>query len=63
MQVKPETVYSSIKSAIEIGYRHFDGAMAYGNEKDIGESFTKIFDEGLVKREDIFFTSKVNMLD
>ena len=46
-----------------MGYRHFDGAMAYGNEKDIGDLFTKILEEeGLVKREDIhvFVTSKVN---
>ncbi|RAL52349.1 hypothetical protein DM860_007206 [Cuscuta australis] len=41
------------------GYRHIDGARAYNNEKEIGETLKKLFADGLVKREDLFITSKL----
>ena len=40
-------------------YIHFLQAHVYGNEKEIGDAFKKAFDEGLVKREDLFITSKL----
>ena len=36
---KPEEVYSAIREAIKIGYRHFDCAFIYMNEKEIGQAF------------------------
>jgi D-xylose reductase len=50
-----ETVYNAIKT----GYRLFDSACDYGNEKEAGEGLKRAIDEGLVKREDIFITSKL----
>ena len=44
-----ETVYDAIK----IGYRLFDGACDYGNEKEAGEGVRRAIKDGLVKREDI----------
>ena len=44
---------------VEAGYRHIDCAHIYGNEKEIGASFKKIFDGGNVKRENVFITSKL----
>ena len=44
-----ETVYNAIK----IGYRLFDGACDYGNEKEAGEGVRRAIKDGLVKREDI----------
>ena len=41
--------------ALKIGYRHFDTAHFYKNEKGVGEAVLK---SGL-KREDIFVTSKI----
>ncbi|KAJ9144574.1 putative Aldo-keto reductase [Pleurostoma richardsiae] len=50
-----DTVYNAIK----IGYRLFDGAYDYQNEKEAGEGIRRAISEGLVKREDIFITTKL----
>ena len=54
-----ETVASAVEQAIRIGYRHIDCAAVYGNEKEIGEKIAKLIKEGVVKREDLWITSKV----
>ncbi|KAM9986652.1 hypothetical protein ACTFIY_011058 [Dictyostelium cf. discoideum] len=41
------------------GYRRIDGAAIYLNEKEIGNSLKEIFKEGEIKREDIFYVSKL----
>jgi len=51
----PDTVYNAIKA----GYRLFDGAFDYGNEKEAGQGIKRAIDEGLVKRSDLFITSKL----
>jgi len=50
-----DTVYNAIKA----GYRLFDSAGDYGNEKQSGEGLKRALDEGIVKREEIFITSKL----
>lgn len=50
-----DTVYNAIKT----GYRLFDGAADYGNEKEAGQGIQRAIKEGLVKREDLFITSKL----
>lgn len=51
----------TIKNAVKLGYRHFDCAYRYGNERMIGEAFKEIFsDESYgVKREDLWIVSKL----
>jgi alcohol dehydrogenase (NADP+) len=56
---KPGEVYNAIQSAIKIGYRHFDCAFIYMNEKEIGQAFADAFADGDVKREDVWITSKL----
>lgn len=34
----------------------------YKNEAEVGEAFSEAFQSGLVKREDLFITTKVNIL-
>ncbi|XP_072508711.1 aldo-keto reductase family 1 member D1 isoform X1 [Notamacropus eugenii] len=48
----------SVKTAIDVGYRHFDGAMLYGNEHEVGSAIKEKIAEGKVKREDIFYCGK-----
>ncbi|CAI5759856.1 unnamed protein product [Candida verbasci] len=50
-----EQIYNAIKE----GYRLFDGAEDYGNEKQVGQGIKKAIDEGLVKREELFIVSKL----
>ncbi|KAA6369429.1 MAG: putative aldose reductase [Streblomastix strix] len=56
---KPEEVLQAVKAAIEIGYRHFDFAYSYQNQKEIGIALKEVFTEGKVKREDLWLTSKL----
>jgi alcohol dehydrogenase (NADP+) len=56
---KPGEVFDAVVSAINFGYRHIDCAPIYGNEKEIGEALNKCFDDKIVKREDIWITSKL----
>lgn len=49
------STYKAVKEALAAGYRHIDTAVAYFNEKEVGQA---IKDSG-VAREDIFVTSKM----
>jgi len=55
----PEEVSEAVKGAIRCGYRFFDCASVYGNEDLIGKVFEEAFSSGIVKREELFITSKV----
>jgi alcohol dehydrogenase (NADP+) len=56
--VSHEAVAEAVKSAAEVGYRHFDCASVYGNEAQIGRSFEHILSSGL-ERKDLWITSKL----
>lgn len=53
--IDDKQVSSTIKEAVNLGYRHFDTAQAYGNEKGVGEGIRTCG----VAREDLFVVSKV----
>ena len=58
----PKEAGAAVEDALKAGYRHIDCAQIYDNEKEIGEVLQKCFKEGVVKREDVFITSKLGYL-
>ncbi|GAA5943710.1 glycerol 2-dehydrogenase (NADP(+)) GCY1 [Sporobolomyces koalae] len=54
-QSQPGEVTQAVKTALEAGYRHIDGAFVYKNEKEVGEGIR----QSGVPREEIFVTSKL----
>ncbi|KAL5071094.1 hypothetical protein RYX36_021981 [Vicia faba] len=42
-----------------VGYKHIDCVAAYKNQVEICSALKKIFDDGVVKREELWITSKL----
>ncbi|XP_013204479.1 aldo-keto reductase family 1 member C18 isoform X4 [Microtus ochrogaster] len=49
----------STKIAIDVGFRHIDCSHFYQNEEELGQAIRSKIEDGTVKREDIFYTSKL----
>ena len=56
---EPGEVGKAVQEAIRIGYRHIDCAAIYGNEAEIGKALEEIMQAGLVKRDELWITSKL----
>ena len=54
-----ETAAESVYTALKDGYRLIDTAQYYGNETGVGNGLKKAIADGIVKREDVFITTKV----
>ena len=54
-----EAVSEAVYGAVRSGYRLIDCAAVYMNEREIGAVLRRLFAEGVVKREELFVTSKV----
>jgi alcohol dehydrogenase (NADP+) len=50
---------SATRGALEAGFRHFDGAERYRNEREVGEALQAGLAAGGIAREDIFVTTKL----
>lgn len=55
----PEQAWPAVSSALDKGYRAFDGAHAYGTERIVGNLLGQRFATGELTREDLFITSKL----
>ena len=53
--IPDENAAEAVKAAAKLGYRHFDTAQAYGNERGVGEGIRTCG----VPREELFVVSKV----
>jgi alcohol dehydrogenase (NADP+) len=56
--VSAAEIAETVIGAAAAGYRHFDCASVYGNEKEIGASLDQILESG-IKRENLWITSKL----
>lgn len=54
-----ETCVNAVKSALKSGVRLIDTASAYGNEQEVGQAIREAIDGGIIKREDVFVTTKI----
>ena len=55
----PLVTKEATKTALETGFRHFDCAERYRNEAAVGEAMQEVFKTGIVRREDVFVTTKL----
>lgn len=61
-QSKQGEVDRAVMDAIDLGYRHIDTAYFYENEQEVGKAIKAKIDDGTVKREDLFITTKVRII-
>lgn len=54
-----EQIAEAVYGAVKYGYRLIDCAAVYQNEDKIGEILERLYKEKVVKREELFITSKV----
>lgn len=52
-----------VLKALQAGYRMFDTAAAFGNERAVGTALKSAMDKGIVRREDLFIITKLWLKD
>src|SRR5271167_3669781 len=55
----PVATKNATKAALEAGFRLLDTAERYRTEKEVGEAMQQVFQEGQIKREDVFVITKL----
>jgi diketogulonate reductase-like aldo/keto reductase len=55
----PLVTKQATMAALEAGFRHFDCAERYRNEEAVGDAMQAAFKAGIVRREDVFVTTKL----
>ncbi|MFC4729003.1 2,5-didehydrogluconate reductase DkgB [Coralloluteibacterium thermophilus] len=54
-RLKGQTAIDSVRTGLELGYRHIDTAQIYGNEAEVGQALA----ESGIDRDAVFLTTKI----
>src|SRR6201987_3473786 len=55
----PIDTKKATRAALEAGFRQLDSEERYRNEKEVGEAIQEVFQEGKIKREEVFIATKL----
>src|SRR5215469_1669392 len=55
----PTATKEAVRISLQAGFRQFDCAERYRNEEHVGEAMREVFEEGKVKRKDVFVGTKL----
>ena len=55
----PLATKQATKTALEIGFRHFDCSERYRNEEAVGDAMQDVYKDWTIQREEIFVTTKL----
>jgi len=55
----PTETKKAVKAALEVGFRQFDCAERYRNEKEVGEAIKEALRDGKIRREELFVGTKL----
>jgi alcohol dehydrogenase (NADP+) len=55
----PAATRTAVANALKVGFRHFDCAERYRNEREVGEALQSGFAAGAVTRKEVFITTKL----
>ena len=55
----PTETKKAVKAALEVGFRQFDCAERYRNEKEVGEAIKEALGDGKIRREELFVGTKL----
>jgi alcohol dehydrogenase (NADP+) len=55
----PDETKAATTNALKVGFRHFDCAERYRNEREVGEALKAEFATGAIVREEVFITTKL----
>jgi diketogulonate reductase-like aldo/keto reductase len=58
-QLPRRATEDAVRWALEAGYRHVDTAAMYGNEAEVGAALRRAVADGIVRREEVFVTTKL----
>ena len=56
----PLATKQSTKTALEVGFRHFDCAERYRNEEAVGDALQEVIKAGTIQRKNVFTTKLWN---
>jgi diketogulonate reductase-like aldo/keto reductase len=55
----PVATKTATKAALQVGFRLLDTAERYQTEREVGEAMQEVFNQGRIKREDVFVITKL----